>query len=94
MVSEVCRLQTADYRPQAADRKLQTAEYRSQTAYSRPQTVDYKMLTEDLWSEILKTTELNWTQITTLWPRKRVQLSSLLEDEQGRHTTEVSLQAI
>ena len=32
-VSDICGLQTADYR-------LQTADYRLQTAYNRPQTVD------------------------------------------------------
>lgn len=59
-VSDICRLQTAGCRPQIC---RQTADYRLQTAYSGPQTVDYKMLTEDRWPQILKTAELNQTQI-------------------------------
>ena len=60
-LSDICRLQTADYRLQTTDYSLQTADYRLQTTDYRLQrgtkTVDYteEKMTEDRWPQILKT---------------------------------------
>ena len=49
-VYDICRLQTADRRPQTADcrlktadRRLQTADCRLQTEDCRPQTADHRL---------------------------------------------------
>ena len=64
-MSDICRLQTADCRLQTADCRLQTTDCRPQITDGRPQITDRtleKTLT-DCWSQMLKTTELNPTQI-------------------------------
>ena len=70
---------------------LQTADHRLQTAYSGPQTVDYTeetvdSLTEDHWPQILKTAELNPTQILVVFS---VFTSHVIKTENRNHSMKI-----